>query len=236
MSALQTSMGFQGSTSILDGEKGFWIMAGSDQCDFDALTQGLGENYQLEKLSFKRYASCRFTHTTLDVLRKIKADNEVSPENIVKIEVKTFYEASKFNTYRGLNIIEAQFSLPYVIALELLDRSPSQGLREKDLGDDDVLNIADLVSLEIDPKADKLYIEQHLMPSTITIEMKDGCVLSGSADIPRGDARKPLSHQEIQEKFRHIVGSLFGGEKTEKIIKDCENLDTAKGPFKIPAP
>ena len=236
MSSLQASMGIQGSTSILDGEKGFWIMAGSDRCDFDALTQGLGDNYQLEKLSFKRYASCRFTHTTLDALRKIKADNEVSPKNITKIEVKTFYEAYKFKTYRGLNIIEAQFSLPYVIALELLDRSPSQGLREEDLGDNEVLNIADLVSLELDPKADKLFVEEHLMLSSITIWMRDGRVFSGSADIPKGDVKKPLSNEEIQEKFRNIVGPLFGVEKTEEIIEVCKNLDVAKGSFKIPTP
>ena len=236
MSAFQAAANFQGSTSILDGEKGFWIMAGSDKCDFESMILGLGEDYQLEKLSFKYFASCRFTHTALDALRTIKSDNEINPKDIAKIEVKTFFEAYKFKTYRGLNIIEAQFSLPYVIALELLDRSPAQGLREEDLDDTDVLSIADLVSLELDPKADKLFAEKHLMPSSVTIMMKDGNVFSGSADIPKGDVRNPLSNEEIKEKFRNIVEPLFGWEKTKKIIRICENLDTTEGPFKIPVP
>lgn len=233
LSALQAAAGYQGSTSILDGEKGFWIMAGSDHCDFDGITRGLGEDYQLKKISFKPYASCRFTHTSLDVVREIKAKNEINPKDILKINVKTFYEAYKFNTYRGLTITEAQFSLQYLIALELLGRSPSLGLREEDLEDREVLRLADLISPEVDPKADKLFIEKHLMPSSITIEMKDGRFITGSADVPRGDTRKPLSNEEIKEKFRNIVGPLFREDKTEKIIYECEHLDKLKNPLRI---
>ncbi len=234
MSALQAATGFQGSTCIFDGEKGFWIMAGSDRCDFDELTKGLGEDYRfMDKISFKYYAACRFTHTTLDALRKVKAENAINPKDIAKIRVKTFYEAYKFKTYRGLNIMEAQFSLPYVIALELLDRSPSQGLREEDLEDNDVLRIADLVSLELDPKAEKLFLEKHLMPSYVTIVMKDGRSLSGSEDVPKGDIGKPLSNEELKEKFRNIVGPLFGEAKAEKIINHCENLDRSEAPWSI---
>ena len=237
MSALQAAAGFQGSTSIFDGEKGFWIMAGSDRCDFDALTKGFDKDYQfMDKISFKYYAACRFTHTTLDALKKIKAENNVNPENIAKIEVKTFYEAYKFKTFRGLNIIEAQFSLPYVIALELLNRSPAHGLRDEDLEDNDVLNMADLVSLELDPKAENRFIEKSLMPSHVTITMKDGGSFSGSEDVPRGDIRKPLSDGEIKEKFRNIVRPLFDKTLTEKIIRACQDLDRSKGPWRIPTP
>jgi len=236
LSALQVAAGFQGCTDILDGKKGFWVMAGSDRCDFNGITEGLGEHYQLKKISFKPYASCRFTHTTLDAVREIKVKNDISPQDIAKIKVETFYEAYEFKTYRCATVTDAHFSLPHLIALELLGRSPSRGLSEDDLEDEDVVEIAGLVSLELDSKADKLFTEQHLMPSYVTIVMKDGRVFSGSVDVPRGDIRKPLSKEEIKEKFRHIVGPLLGRKETEKIIEDCEHLDKLTGPLRTSAP
>jgi len=234
MSALQAAEGFQGSTYILDGDKSFWIMAGSDQYDFEELTRGLGEDYKfIEKISFKPYAVCRFTHTAIDALKMIKSKHTISPKDIARIKAETFYEAFKFSTYRGLNIIEAQYSLPYVIALELLDRSPSQGLSERDLDDEDVLRIADLVSLEVDPDTERLFVEQHLMPSSITIEMKNGQSVQGKAEIPRGDLRKPLSDEEIIQKFRDIVWPLLGENNAERIIRDCMNLDMSQGPLRV---
>ena len=236
LSALQAAEGFQGSTHLLDGERGFWIMAGSDRCDFEELTHGLGKEFHLEKIAFKPYASCRFTQTALDALKKIKAANVFNPSDIARIEVNTFYEAYKFKTYRGLNIIEAQFSLPYVIALELLGKSPSQGLSEEDLADETVLGLADLVHLECDSEADACYKKQHLMPSTITIVMKDGRRVSGKEDVPKGDLRKPLTKEEIVEKFTRLVTPITGQEKAETMVSDCMNIERSRGPLRISPP
>lgn len=232
LSALQAAAGFQGSTSILDGERGFWAMAGSDQCDFEGLARGLG-HFSLHPISLKPYASCRYTHTALDALRQMKAAQEIPPENIARIRVRTFYEAYKLKIEPHLNTIDAQFSLPYLMALELLGRSPSQGLAEEDLEDERVLKMADRVCLELDPEADRAFVERRLMPAAITIEMKDGRTFSGSADVPRGGMESPLTAEEIKDKFRGLVAPLWGKEQAERIIADCENLDRLPGPFRV---
>ena len=42
--------GWHGSRDILDGETGFWIMAGSDRCDPTRFTDRLGMRWTVEEL------------------------------------------------------------------------------------------------------------------------------------------------------------------------------------------
>lgn len=58
--AVLASYGFVGNKYILDGDNGFWIMAGSDQCNFDEMTRGLGSQYEVHNLAIKPYSSCRW--------------------------------------------------------------------------------------------------------------------------------------------------------------------------------
>lgn len=77
--AVLTQKGFVGNRFILDGEKGFWVMAGSDRCDFGKMTEALGENYLINNNSFKPYASCRWTHSTIDACLKIVDKHPIDP-------------------------------------------------------------------------------------------------------------------------------------------------------------
>ncbi len=47
-SALSARQGFGGGYGILDGDEGFWIMAGSDRCELEKMTEGLGSTYYIQ--------------------------------------------------------------------------------------------------------------------------------------------------------------------------------------------
>ena len=64
--ALLAEKGYEGSESILDGNNGFWVMAGSDRCDFNSMMDF--SQYQILGVSLKPYPCCRWIHTTLDVV------------------------------------------------------------------------------------------------------------------------------------------------------------------------
>ncbi len=72
MAALLASHGFVGNRYILDGDNGFWIMAGSDQCDFKAMTKGLGKEYEIANIAIKPHSSCRWQHAALDCVKQLK--------------------------------------------------------------------------------------------------------------------------------------------------------------------
>jgi 2-methylcitrate dehydratase PrpD len=121
--------GFVATRNLLDGDHGFWAMAGSDRHDDEALVDGLGEDPpRLLACGLKPHACCLWTHTALDAVRQILSAEHVEPAAIKRIEVRGISElAPGFAGRAPRSIVDAQFHLPHLLALELLGRSPSRG-------------------------------------------------------------------------------------------------------------
>jgi 2-methylcitrate dehydratase PrpD len=69
-------------------------------------------------------------------------------------------------------------------------------------------------------------MNQHEMPSTVTITMRNGRSYTARVVHPRGDPENPLSDEELQAKFRQLVVPLLGPEKTERIVKRVRELES----------
>ena len=59
--ALLAAKGYEGSESILDGNCGFWRMAGSDRCNFKVMEDF--SDFKTLDISLKPYPCCRWIHT-----------------------------------------------------------------------------------------------------------------------------------------------------------------------------
>jgi 2-methylcitrate dehydratase PrpD len=215
LAAFLTQKGFIGPRTVLDGERGFWTMCGSDQCDFEAMVKDLGKRFLIGETSFKPYASCRWTHSTLDAIREILEKEPLNPDMVDKISIRSFFEiVQTMSVKHPSNIIDAQFSLPYLVAVTLMGHSPHTGLYEEDLRDPKVFALSEKVSIEPDEEADRLFLNERLMPSIITIRMKDGRELKSRVDVPSGSPGKfqPLNGQ--LEKYKLLVSRVLGKEKS----------------------
>ncbi|MCR4398673.1 MAG: MmgE/PrpD family protein [Firmicutes bacterium] len=228
--ALLAAEGFVGNKSILDGECGFWVMAGSDRCDFAKMTEGLGSEYLLLDTAFKPYASCRWTHAALDAVERIISRSggpgALSPSDVDSIRVVGFYESGRsLSSPEPENIIDAQFSLPYLLALSVAGKSPRHGLRESDLEDAAVRGLARRVSIEIDDEYSKMFFDDHLTPYTVTILMKDGRALTETVYSASGGRESPLGERDLQEKFMRLVAPVVGDRRAESMISSMLNLE-----------
>jgi 2-methylcitrate dehydratase PrpD len=233
LAAYLTQKGFIGPRNVLDGERGFWTMSGSDQCDFDMMVKGLGENFLIQETSFKPYASCRWTHSTLDALREILKREPLAPEMIEKVTVRSFFEVHHhMRVKQPSNIFDAQFSLPYLVAVTLNGHSPHLGLYEEDLGDPKVLELANCVKLEADEEADRMFLEKGWMPSEVTIQTKDRREFKSRVDVPSGSPGKFMPLSEQSEKYMFLVSRVLGREKAiqslERIMEIEKSPDVAR--------
>jgi 2-methylcitrate dehydratase PrpD len=111
---------FKGNRSVLDGEHGFWRIAGSDRCDFDVMTRDLGKDYLLPMMSFKPYPSCRWTHSTLDAVKEIVEERKLVGGQIEQVVVKSFPQhTTHLIDYEPATLVDAEFSTPYTVAMIL---------------------------------------------------------------------------------------------------------------------
>jgi 2-methylcitrate dehydratase PrpD len=227
--AILTLNGFVGNRTILDGENGFWIMAGSDQCDWDEMARGLGTEYEVHNIAIKPYSSCRWQHPTLDCVRELKEEHNLGPEDVRGVTVHSLGWVKRHEIYGPTGMVDAQFCIPYTVTMVLLGVHPGPAwYTEENLHDQEILNLSKKVKVEMDPVIDKAYFEEDKLSARVEITTEKGERLERFVGIPKGDPLNPLTRQEVEDKFRDQASySLKDGEIEGVIQKiyDFEKLD-----------
>jgi 2-methylcitrate dehydratase PrpD len=229
MGALMAKHGFLGCQDILDGERGFWIMAGSDRCDFDTMVKGLGEEYSIVDVSFKPYSSCRFTHSTLDALSQVISEHGVEADDVREIAVKSFWDLTElFDDYAPKEIVDAQFSIPYTVSMIMLGiPTGPEWYKDELMRDQKVLNFARKVRIETDPEADRLYHESGdgAMPSTVELTTIDDRRFNAYVPYPSGHPKNPITVSQVKNKFKNLASHVLDDSKINEIMVAIDHLE-----------
>jgi 2-methylcitrate dehydratase PrpD len=228
MGALLAEKGFIAPFPILDHELGFWKMIGSDRYDSTRVTEGLGTEHIIMKDTFKPWPSCRWNHTIMDMVDELITEHRITTHDIERITARTFSEMARwFGDYAPKNIVDAEFSLPYAVAMILL-RVPAgpEWYTEKMLSDPKIKDIADKVFLEEDMESDRIFYESGGYPASVEILLKNGRKLERKGTFAKGDPRKPMSKDQIINKFYQLAAPILGQEKADRSLALIEELET----------
>ncbi len=230
LAAILAGNGFIGNRYILDGENGFWIMAGSDQCDFEKMTAGLGQEYVLlNDMSFKPYSCCRWQHPALDSLGQIKQANGLEASDIKEIIIHSFSWVKSQEVYEPVSVVDAQFCIPYTAAMVMMGYKPGPGwYTQENLDNQEIIDLAGKVRVTVDPELDRRYVQAGELTARVAVVTQNGERLEHFIEIPTGDPRNPLTLEAIEDKFRHQASYVLDHEKIDaavKMIADFENLE-----------
>ncbi len=228
LSAILAREGFLADTTIFDGEDGFWIMASSDRCDYDAMRAPLNAHFTL-KVHTKPYPACRHIHPTLDAICAIVAEHRPQPQNIESILVETFYEVVQDYTALPTLPFDVVFSAPFLVALAVHGIQPGpQWLEPERICDPSLLGTAQKVAFAEWDEANRLYpqVNRELM-SKVTVKEKSGKTHHRTVRIPKGDPRNPMSVEEEAAKFDALAGPVIGGTRAARLFRMIvEDLDS----------
>ena len=221
---------FIGSGTVFDGPYGLIkALSYKDQFDFGRITETLGKKWEMVDTSIKVHACCRFSGPVADCALDLYKQG-VRAENVKKITAKVGEFTVKMLCYpierklRPQTHVDAQFSLPYAIAVAICkNRTGIQEFSAEALRDPDVLALAEKVTWELDPEAEKMYPKAY--PATLMVELKDGRILRAHVDYPKGDPENPASDEEIIAKFNSLTGPHFDKARREKIIAKVNRLE-----------
>lgn len=220
---LLADAGFEGNRTIFDGEKGFWRMAASDQFDPSIIAEGTGDESVVSAVSFKPYSSCRWSHATLDCVTALKP--QVSVGRISSITAETFHEATTLDG-EPETVLDAQFSLPYVVAIHFLDYPTGyEWLRKQHLTDPRVRSLADCVVLEEDNSMTTDYEQTGQMRARVTVELTDGTSITSEVDNPSGGPGNPIPYEAVEEKYETLVTPILGPETATELKQRVLNLE-----------
>ncbi|WFU51684.1 MmgE/PrpD family protein [Sinorhizobium terangae] len=219
--------GFHGNRTIFDGDDGFWIMAGSDRFEPEEMLGRWGERYFTIETGFRAFGVCRWIHTSIDSLRSILARDKFDRQDIERVQVETVSEFVRdFNGPWPESTIEAAFHIPYALALELHDKSSSTGLREEDLGDEELKKTATKIRLSTLNHADDKFYSKKLLPARVTVILKNGETLSAEAEIPTGAPGGPAFGQaEVEAKFLTLATPHIGQSNANHLMEALLKLE-----------
>jgi 2-methylcitrate dehydratase PrpD len=214
MSALLAQEGFTGAAQILEGAQGMAAGMSSD-ADVRKLTDGLGTRWATAETSFKYHASCRHTHPAADALLQVIQSNRLQPNDIVRVVTHVHQGAIDVlgPVVNPVTVHQSKFSMGTVLALAA--RFGYAGLTEFDghFSEEDTRSFCDLVEMELDAEVDGAYPQRWI--GKVTVHTRDGRVLKGRVDEPKGDPGNTLSRDEISAKAIRLALYSQGATEAE---------------------
>ena len=238
VSCLLAKNGYASNPKLFEGVDGYWVAMRSAKPDYGALTEKLGEKWWIMESAIKPYPSCRFNHNPVDMFKKIVEENDIKPEEIVSVILKTTPRVAE----QGLQWAEneprdaygATFSIPHCIAMAAFEVPPGpQWHARESLTDSTIRAFRNKVKLEADPAAHEKVMKQEeegfprRIPVTIEIVLNDRIYMD-KRESSKGDpwsSETRFSDEELKEKFRLNASNVFSDSKTGEIIDLVDDLE-----------
>lgn len=221
MSAELAARGFTGITSIL-GRKKYRDWVGD-----------IGDEYVLPYgISWKDFCCCAWAHPALYGVQRILAEEKFSIDEISRVVVEVYEEASHLGVKLPETTEQAQFNLAWPLAVLMIDGElgPRQILEPR-LSDKRVRNLAAKVELRISDELTRLYESSErgdpegTEAARVTIELADGRRLeSGFSENPPY-RRQKWDRARMEKKFKWLLSGLVPRSATDELVKMVWSFD-----------
>lgn len=224
--------GFTGPPTVLEGRFGFYQAWLHGYMRDEEITRGLGTNWSIEEIFFKPYPANHFTHAAVDAAAALRRSG-ITPDDIESLELgvpaptlRTIGEPiqEKRSPKTGY---QAQFSGPYAVAAGLIGGSGLEvGLDDyTDALATEPLRQAIMHKVTVLPDDECTAIFPHQFPAKLRAFLRNGEVVQEKVLTTRGGKGRPLSFDELSEKFADNALRTLPLAQTERITAHCRSFD-----------
>lgn len=224
LAALAAAQGVTGALDILEGERGFGA-AMSEGCDWTRALEGLGEQYNITRMTVKNHGCCGHTFAAIDGILALREQHRLTAERVRRIRVGTYRTAVEVTgSYRADTPFEGKFSLPYVVCSALVHGSVRlDAFSPQRLADPRVRELMTCLELEVDPESNARFPQQRA--AMITVETVDGRVLEHFQPTRKGDPDQPLTDAELTAKYVELVSPVIGEDRADALLRSLWSLE-----------
>lgn len=224
--------GFTGPRTVLEGRRGV-MQAFADSYDEGALTDGLGERWELLGCAIKPYFNCGLIHAPTAALLALVAETGLRAEDVEEVVIGcdrlSLVHVGKIGPH-PTDMTGAQFSAEFSLGLALV------------LGGNDVAHyaeaeragyrlpavtaVAERIRLELDPEVDAAF--PAAFRTRLRVRRRGGDWLEKVASAP-GSPENPLSPDQVRAKFRRTAEPVVGADRAAAVVRAVDDL-AAGGP------
>jgi len=232
LAARLAKSGLTGPHTVFEGRDGFLhAYSDADQFVLELLVKDLGENFKIMDVAIKYHNGTHAIASSVDALEEIMQKYQVHPEDVDEIQafVPTMHAfiggTDQEAMYAPQTYLKAQMSLPYTLAVTLLDGELflDQYSSEK-MADQRVLQLARKVKITADPEMDQMQ-NAGKWPSRVAVIAKSGKSYEVFVEYPKGSPQNPLTDAELQRKFTRLSEKILDKKRIEKIIRIVNTME-----------
>jgi 2-methylcitrate dehydratase PrpD len=222
--------GITGPRRYLTGNKGFFPTF-IEKREIDPVDFGTPGEMGVHEAWLKQYACCGCTHAYVDCVEAIDPEPEDIESVTARIQPKSnsIVGTENENLYEPTNIEEAQFNLPFEVALAIRGHGNGFPAHRRIIDGDLALDDSELretmqrIDLEPDPELGETYGPKFV--GDLTVEYRDGTTEHAFVEDATGTADNPPSATECREKFDELTVPVLGEETSEHLWRAVDDAD-----------
>jgi 2-methylcitrate dehydratase PrpD len=224
--ALLASRGFAGPETVLEGKFGF-CRTFSDSPKLSRLTHRLGQDFETLNICIKRCACHINAHAPIEALQRLREKIRFELDDIQEIVVAGIEKLVTHHAiYDPKNVMAAQYSIPFCIALSLyFDPADPGSFDDKRLKDKKVLAMMRKVRLKVDPEIEKKGWDRAARVTVLVAKRQRHSELVVHF---KGTPRNPLSRSEVENKARKLTRTILSEPRLERLVEVVRRLETTE--------
>ena len=213
LTALQLAKaGFKGHPDPLGGRGFLRMMTGRDDVELKPVF--LNGTYAIMKSYTKPYASCRYTHPSVEAAIHLR--KEIPAQDVARIDIKTYDLAVSGHDHTEIpGSYSAKMSIPYATAAGLLyGKAGFAEFTEEAVADEQILDVTRRIHVEADDALSAVF--PGIQAAVVQITAADGRTFTERVDFPKGEPENPLTEEEFRSRYDDLMA--FG--KIESAVSD----------------
>ena len=192
--------GFKGHSDPLGGRGFFQMMTGKQDIKLKPVL--LNGTYAIMKSYTKPYASCRYTHPSVEAA--IHMRDKIQPSDVEAIQIRTYDLAVSGHDHTDIpGSYSAKMSIPYATAAGLMyGRAGLQEFSEEMVQEPNMLALTKKIHVESDPELSQVF--PAIQAAIVTIRTANG-EWTDQVDFPKGEPENPLTDQEFRDRYDGLM-------------------------------
>ncbi|HEU4619767.1 MAG TPA: MmgE/PrpD family protein [Gammaproteobacteria bacterium] len=217
--ALFARAGFTAGERALEGPRGFAPVTAAEH-DLEKITQGLGTDFDLRVNAYKPYACGLVVHPTIDGCTRLRKRHSIDPDDVAAVRLRVAPLVLDLCNQKDLRrALQTKYSIYHAAAIGLVrGKGGLAEFTEEALHDAKLARIRSLTTAVADPAVGEDQAD-------IEVELADGTVLHERVEESLGNLRRPLSDEQLEEKFRDQAVCALPADRVERLIESCRRID-----------
>lgn len=219
LSAFLAQRDFTSSNRVLEAPRGFAHVM-STQRNFDEITKGLGDSFEIALNTYKPFACGIVIHPIIDGCIQLRNEFGLKAAEIQQIDLEVDPLVLELTGKKTPQVgLEGKFSVYHSAAVAIIDgRAGEEEYSDSRVHDCEVVALRDKVGAT----ASENIAEDECH---VTITLKDGRVLKKHVEHAIGSLARPMTDADLDAKFGSLAAPILGAQQASRLRDLCWNIE-----------